>query len=341
MPVSAPLDKVPAIPAKLVNIIITQVNKLISDLATQILDAAEKAIQLPDRCDCNDPKVQAALKSMQDAQAIIARIQQLLPLIQTIITTINTVVTTAKALKAAQLLNPVTGPAVIAAELVIVQNMTIANATIAAEQLKNIPQYLDAALGPLQSKLGDIATKLSPICGAIPVDENTANEMNANGLLNNGLLNLADEMVKQQQDFLTSIEEAPSKVYSGVGEPDPELGKQGDYYINLSNDEIFGPKLTRTSWTDSALNYDVENFSFDVNIADPVATDSAPPAVPDTSTEIIIDVEPFGEEGSSLGETRFLLNYQGTAAPPGSRYRFEWNTTETNAFWQFIGLESI
>ena len=163
--------------------------------------------------DCNDPRVQAALKAMQDAQAIIARIQQLLPLIQTIIATINTVVTAAKALKAAQLLNPVTAPAVIAAELVIVQNMTIANATIAAEQLKNIPQYLDAALGPLQSKLGDIAAKLSPICGAIPVDENTANEMNANGLLNNGLLNngllnLADEMVKQQQDFLTSIEEA-------------------------------------------------------------------------------------------------------------------------------------
>ena len=336
MPVSAPLDKVPAIPAKLVNLIITQVNKLISDLATQILDAAEKAIQLPDSVDCNDPRVQAALKAMQDAQAIIARIQQLLPLIQTIIATINTVVTAAKALKAAQLLNPVTAPAVIAAELVIVQNMTIANATIAVEQLKNIPQYLDAALGPLQSKLGDIAAKLSPICGAIPVDENTANEMNTNGLLD-----LADEMVKQQQDFLTSIEEAPSKVYSGVGEPDPELGKQGDYYINLSNDEIFGPKLTRTSWTDSALNYDVENFSFDITIADPIATDSAPPAVLDTSTEIIIDVEPFGVEGSSLGETRFLLNYQGIAAPSGSQYRFEWNTTETNAFWQFIGLESI
>ena len=104
-------------------------------------------------------------------------------------------------------------------ELVIVQNMTVANATIAAAQLTNIPQYLESALGPLQSKLGDIATKLSPICGAIPVDENTANEMNANGLLNNGLLNLADEMVKQQQDFLTSIEEAPSKVYSGTGTP--------------------------------------------------------------------------------------------------------------------------
>jgi hypothetical protein len=89
------------------------------------------------------------------------------------------------------------------------------------------------------------------------------------------------------------------------------------------------------------LNYDVENFSFDVNIADPIATDSAPPAVPDTSTEIIIDVEPFGVEGSSLGETRFLLNYQGTFAPPAAQYRFEWNITETNAFWQFIGLESI
>ena len=138
------------------------------------------------------------------------------------------------------------------------------------------------------------------------------------------------------------MKKPPSKVYSGVGEPDPELGKQGDYYINLSNDEIFGPKLTRTSWTDSVLNYDVDNFSFDITIADPIATDSAPPAVPDTSTEIIIDVEPFGVSRVIIeGETRFLLNYQETAAPPGSQYRFEWNITETNAFWQFIGIESI
>jgi hypothetical protein len=281
MPVTAPLDKVPAIPAILVSIIITQVNKLISELATQILDAAEKSIQLPDQCDCNDPRVQAALKAMQDAQAIIAKIQQLLPLIQTIIGTINTIVAAAKLLKANQLLNPVTGPAVIAAELVIVQNMTIANATIAAAQLTNIPQYLESALGPLQSKLGDIATKLSPICGAIPVDENTANEMNANGLLNNGLLNLADEMVKQQQDFLTSIEEAPSKVYSGTGTPAPSLGKQGDYYVNVLDSEIFGPKLTRTSWTNDQLNYTVENFSFDVPIEAPVREASSAGVVVD------------------------------------------------------------
>jgi hypothetical protein len=61
----------------------------------------------------------------------IARIQQLLPLIQTIMSQLNSN-RTAASNKSSQLLNPVTGPAVIAAELVIVQNMTIANATIAA-----------------------------------------------------------------------------------------------------------------------------------------------------------------------------------------------------------------
>ena len=299
MPVTAPLDKVPAIPAKLVSIITNQVNKLLSDLTIQILDAVEKSVRLPDQCDCNDPQVQAALKSLQDAQSLVAKIQQLLPLIQTIVTTVTTIVTTAQAIKAAQLLNPVTAPAVIAAELVVVQNMTIANATIAVQQLKNIPSYLDAALGPLQSKLADIVSRLSPVCGNIPVDQGTANAINDKF---GELTNLADEMLKQQEGFLTSIEEAPSKVFTGNGEPDPALGKQGDYYINLSNNQIFGPKLTRTSWTDSELNYDVESFGININIADPVAPNDASDLV--TATQF----PPIGFPGTSNGEIQVDSN---------------------------------
>lgn len=56
-------------------------------------------------------------------------------------------------------------------------------------------------------------------------------------------------MVERQQDLLTSITEAPSQVFSGNGAPASSLGKIGDYYVNKQSNEIFGPKMSNTSWT--------------------------------------------------------------------------------------------
>jgi hypothetical protein len=55
-------------------------------------------------------------------------------------------------------------------------------------------------------------------------------------------------MVEQQQDLLTSIIEAPSQVFSGIGAPAAQLGKPGDYYVDTSTNDIYGPKMSRDSW---------------------------------------------------------------------------------------------
>jgi len=44
-------------------------------------------------------------------------------------------------------------------------------------------------------------------------------------------------------------------VYSNIGAPGVDLGKPGDYYIDLQNKLIYGPKPTRTDWADG-INFE-------------------------------------------------------------------------------------
>ena len=255
MPVSPPLDKIPAIPALAVTKIMELINNQIGNLQEQAIDAIERAA-LPDQVDCDDPRVQAAIDAFEELTNLINRIRSLIPVIQRVAITVRTLIGVAQAIKASQLLNPVTAPAVIAAELTIVQNMTIANALIAVKQFQNIPGLIENAILGLQPTLLDIAGKLAAACNDRGIEFNIDNlNLNDQGLIDgdgDGDLGIdqLDGLLVQQQDLLTSIEEAPSKVFSDNGNPAADLGKPGDYYIDLQNKLIYGPKPTRTSWDD-------------------------------------------------------------------------------------------
>lgn len=249
MPVSAPLDKIPALPAQAVSGIQQIVNRQIESISRALVDSLERTIQLPDAASCDDPKVQGALEALRELQQRINQMQQIVSKIQTIATTIKTLIGTAQAIKTAQLLNPITGPAAIAAELVIVQNMTIANATIAVKELVNIPNAIQAALTPVQESIGSMIPILSSKCNNAQFELDTT-AANSAGILGNNEIDLSslDDAIKQQQELLTSLEEAPSKVYRNLGEPVLTLGKPGDYYIDERNKLIYGPKPSRDSW---------------------------------------------------------------------------------------------
>lgn len=57
-----------------------------------------------------------------------------------------------------------------------------------------------------------------------------------------------EQLLSQQRDLLTSILEAPSKVYQTTAEPTGSLGKLGDYVIDNVNKNMYGPKLENNSW---------------------------------------------------------------------------------------------
>ncbi len=60
-------------------------------------------------------------------------------------------------------------------------------------------------------------------------------------------------MVEDQRNLLTSVQEAPAQSYNGSGSPDGKLGKPGDYYVDTTNQKIYGPK-TNKGWP-SPVNY--------------------------------------------------------------------------------------
>ena len=74
------------------------------------------------------------------------------------------------------------------------------------------------------------------------------NEYNSSG----DDLNFRDDSIQtildQQLDLLASIQEAPSIVIHGNGDPIDTIGKTGDYYVDKDTDTIYGPKPYRNSW---------------------------------------------------------------------------------------------
>ncbi len=141
--------------------------------------------------------------------------------------------------------------------------MTIANALIAVQQFRNITTLIENAILGLGPTLLDVAQRLATVCDENGIEFNIDNlNLNALGEIDvdgDGIGDLGidqlDGLLKQQQDLLQSLEEAPSKVYSDNGAPGSDLGKPGDYYIDLQNKLIYGPKPTRTDWADG-INFE-------------------------------------------------------------------------------------
>lgn len=61
-------------------------------------------------------------------------------------------------------------------------------------------------------------------------------------------LDIVQDLISRQLDTITGIKEAPSKVVSGNQNPTNADGNVGDYFINLSTGDIFGPKNTNGTW---------------------------------------------------------------------------------------------
>jgi hypothetical protein len=72
-------------------------------------------------------------------------------------------------------------------------------------------------------------------------------------------LNQIDLLIEQQRSILENLIEAPSKLIinnnnSNSGIPAEDIGKRGDYYIDETQNKIYGPKSSDTQWPD-AINY--------------------------------------------------------------------------------------
>ena len=156
----------------------------------------------------------------------------------------------------------------IATQLTAIQDATIVNAIASLKQFETIPIQLEAKFQQLIPPLLSAFSKISSACNG-DVDNLQLPESNSSKVTRDyndeldtefyNKLNVSDadledrsinieQLLTQQRDLLTSLTEAPSKVYQEPGVPSADLGKLGDYYIDTTNSNIYGPKISNSNW---------------------------------------------------------------------------------------------
>ena len=295
----------------------------------------DKVDVLPKDCECDDPRVQDVKNKLNEVLDLINKLKDILPLVQKIIDAVNLLIKIAAAIKASIFLTPIVGQAALLSELMIVQNMTIANAIKSVEQLNILPSTLNRSINSMSNKLADVINKLGSVCtdesfavsseiqsainkkpydigastggnwtlvsgsgangspigqppnpkspftdidgsiwiwqGLLDPDSGVAwgsqpsrtndytmgtefyTEVNVSAEDLQNRLDTINELISTQQDLLASLQEAPAQSYDGIGPPNADLGKLGDYYIDKTNKVIYGPKIN-TGWP-TGVNY--------------------------------------------------------------------------------------
>ena len=123
--ITPPLDKIPAIPGQLMQVVVKQVNVQLDKAFGKLDTLLDEVAVLPDNCKCDDPRITDIEEKLNEVLELVNKLkEEILPLIQDIVTAVGTLVKVATAIKAAIFLIPVVGVAALQAELMMVQNAT-------------------------------------------------------------------------------------------------------------------------------------------------------------------------------------------------------------------------
>ena len=272
MSIIPPLDRLTKAPSFGVDKIQQQFNDILDLVVDQTNQTIKDSVKLPTNVKCDDPRVQNIKQNLENIQSLITQVQQNIPKIQSAITAVNTIVSTAQginaAIAAAQLSNPVTAALFISLQTQAIQNQLIVNAVEAVKPLQSLPLQIESKILTLVPVLITAISKLNTVCGDSDIELNIPNIStesavtdyndlvptefyNESNVSENDLTQRSDsieQLVEQQRNLLTSLQEAPSQVYKQEGNPPAELGKIGDYYLNTSNNVSYGPKISDTDW---------------------------------------------------------------------------------------------
>lgn len=277
MPVTFPLNKIPEIPPRLTSFAVDTIVDFLNKIIEKLLKLVDEATKLPDDVSCDDTRIGDLLNELNDVMELIRKLQEIIPKIQQMIDLFKTLADIANTVKSSLYLVPVVGQAVALADLSLVQTMTIENAKKSLEQLQTIPSRLNIGIDLAVSELTKVANRLAQACSGaeninkdlltVPneIKDSIDNFNRDNDFYNDQLdsefyqlknVSIDDldqradsirQLIEQQRDLLTSLQEAPSKVLSGAGPPSNELGKSGDYYVDISSNQVYGPKIN-TGW---------------------------------------------------------------------------------------------
>ena len=266
------------IPSQIVQQIILLLSKQIDAISNLAEKTSTDCLNLAHNVKCSDPTVKQIKGQLADLQRLIDQLNIIINRTSDIISIINTVATTAFVLKIIQLAIPAvpgvpTGPIT---ELINIFTKLIDNAKSSINSLKGILANIKSQFNRINSLIANSINTIGSICNneSFTVTSEVASIINnASSIIGNDAssindqyptefytnINVSDddinlrfntisELLENQLDVMTNLVEAPSKVYQASGVPENNLGKLGDYYINLDNQSIYGPKLQADDW---------------------------------------------------------------------------------------------
>jgi phage-related protein len=266
------------IPSQIVQQIILLLSKQIDAISNLAEKTSTDCLNLAHNVKCSDPTVKQIKGQLADLQRLIDQLNIIINRTSDIISIINTVATTAFVLKIIQLAIPAvpgvpTGPIT---ELINIFTKLIDNAKSSINSLKGILANIKSQFNRINSLIANSINTIGSICNneSFTVTSEVASIINnASSIIGNDTsiindqyptefytnINVSDddinlrfntisELLENQLDVMTNLVEAPSKVYQASGVPENNLGKLGDYYINLDNQSIYGPKAQANDW---------------------------------------------------------------------------------------------
>ena len=266
------------IPSQIVQQIILLLSKQIDAISNLAEKTSTDCLNLAHNVKCSDPTVKQIKGQLADLQRLIDQLNIIINRTSNIISIINTVATTAFVLKIIQLAIPAvpgvpTGPIT---ELINIFTKLIDNAKSSINSLKGILANIKSQFNRINSLIANSINTIGSICNneSFTVTSEVASIINnASSIIGNDAssindqyptefytnINVSDddinlrfntisELLENQLDVMTNLVEAPSKVYQASGVPENNLGKLGDYYINLDNQSIYGPKAQADDW---------------------------------------------------------------------------------------------
>jgi hypothetical protein len=271
MAVAFPFDQITSKPGAAINKLQTALNKVIAKLNQKVAESISKSNILPKNISCSDPRINELKKILEQIQRYIEQIQNILRILNIVIPILTVAAQVASLLINAQLANPVPSPPA-AGQALAVQNELVANIAIALTQASIILGVVNGAVGLASKLIAGVINKLSSICNTetFDVTQTTQDAINAINPINTTesefyqLINVSlDDIqsrqrsiveLEQQQRSLLDLLEAPSNVITGNSAPTTDIGKFGDYFIDLTNNIIYGPKISDSEWP-MGVNY--------------------------------------------------------------------------------------
>jgi hypothetical protein len=259
------------IPAKLAKVLLNALFSQVDIIYMLAEKAALDALNLPINIKCTDPSVIKIRELLTQINESISVLVKLIDVIQKAGSILNGIASVMQILKVIELLIPAVNgaPAGPSTDRIIEINKTVDNVMGVVNSINVAVKLTNSTLKSVNSMIAAVLSKLGSACPdeeftvSQEVDDilNNTNKRNiiseypskfydeinvSNSDIDNRLQEI-QQLLNDELDVVSNLIEAPSKLIKKSGNPAIDDGNVGDFYMNMQNGSVFGPK-TESGW---------------------------------------------------------------------------------------------